>query len=498
MVSLAPAQSFDLSGWSEGWQDEFNGSAIDNSRWEVADRENSPNNEEQFYTPEQVSVGNGQLTITALNQPLGSKPYRSGLVRTWEEHRYGRWEVRADLPFGQGMWPAIWLLPRDLGAAPWPTGGEIDIMENVGNDTFFVKGSYHYNWEPNNPITSNNDYITGEDFAAGMHDYAVEWEPDAIRFYVDNNLYHTVENPIQPVEQPMSLIINLAVGGNWPGSPDGSTIWPQTFDIDYARYWTRDPSELINPHFDRSGWTINGWDIFGNEIGNVSVQTEAVTEGTHSLKLYGQFNGGQNYSGAAQGIVIEPGQEVLAEASAFIRSQDSIAGTDNELIMKLEYYSDFGADYGGANFLGEEVLVIADGATAEDAWASHEILGVAPASAVEARVSFVFSQPSNAGGAVHLDAVTLQANPFALEGDFNGDGVVDAADYTRWRDNFGAPDESSINWNGNGVDGVDRFDYATWYNNFGAVLTPEATAIPEPSGVLLITILGAGLCLRRW
>lgn len=476
-------QSTNLSGWDRGWVDLFNGSSIDTDRWEVADREFSPNNELQYYHPDQVSVGNGQLTITASNQGRGSQPYSSGLVRTWQEHRYGRWEVRADLPFGQGMWPAIWLLPRDLGTAPWPTGGEIDIMENVGDNTFFVKGSYHYNWTPGTPITSNADYITGEDFAAGMHNYAVEWDPDQLRFYVDDNLYHTVDNPIQPQEQPMSLIINLAVGGDWPGSPDGSTQWPQTFDIDHAIYWTRDETELINPDFDRSGWALNGWDTFGDTIGNVSAQSEAVLDGSHSLKLYGQFNGGQNYSGAAQGIAVEPGQEIVAEASAFIRGNDSIFGTDNEVLMKLEYYSAFDGDFGGPDFLGEEVLQIANGSTAPDNWTAHQLEGVAPDDAVEARVSFVFSQPSDNGGAVHIDAVSLLAtDPIPLSGDFNGDGVVDAADYTTWRD-------------GDSVDNSPA-GYTRWANNYGATDNPPL-AVPEPTSALLLTIGLTGVAARR-
>ncbi|QDT67624.1 Beta-glucanase precursor [Planctomycetes bacterium MalM25] len=480
-----PALGLDpnISGWDRVWVDPFNGSSVNTGRWEVADREFSPNNELQYYHPDQVSVGNGQLTITASNQPLGAQPYRSGLIRTWQEHRYGRWEVRADLPFGKGMWPAIWLLPRDLGTAPWPTGGEIDIMENVGNDTFFVKGSYHYNWTPGSPITSNADYRTGEDFAAGMHDYAVEWDPDQLRFYVDDNLYHVVDNPIQPQEQPMSLIINLAVGGDWPGSPDGSTQFPQTFDIDHAIYWTRDETELINPDFDRSGWGLNGWDVFGNEIDNVTAQTEAALDGTHALKLFGQFNGSQNYSGVAQGIAVTPGQDIVAEANAFVRSEDSIFATDNEVLMKLEYYRVFDGLHGGADFLGEEVLPIADGSTVEDVWASHQIIGVVPDDAVEARVSFLFNQPGTAGGAVHVDAVSLLAtDPIPLSGDYNGDGVVDAADYTTWRD-------------GDSVDGSPA-GYTRWASNYGAV-DDAPLAVPEPAGAVLLTLGLLGPVSRR-
>lgn len=462
------AHTAELSGWDSVWVDEFNGSSIDYSRWEVADREFSPNNELQFYRPEQVSVSGGQLHITAVDQPLASKPYRSGLVRTWQEHRFGRWEVRADLPWGQGMWPAIWLLPRDLGTAPWPTGGEIDIMENIGSDTRFVKGSYHYNWTPGTPITSNADYITGEDFAAGMHSYAVEWEPNQLRFYVDDNLYHTVDNPIQPQEQPMSLIINLAVGGDWPGNPDPN-VFPQTFDIDYAKYWTRDETELINPDFDRSGWELNGWNPFGNEIGNVSAQSEAVLDGSHALKLYGQFNGSENYSGVAQGIVVSEGQEVIADASALVRGEDSIFGTDNQVLMKLEYYSSFGAAFEGPDFLGEVPLMIADGTTVEDAWAAHQIADIAPAGAVEARLSFVFRQPGFDGGAVHVDAVSLVAADPVFDGDIDGDEDFDGSDFLQWQRD---PSQGDLD---------------VWESNYRASSTAALVgAVPEPTSLILL------------
>ena len=494
MSEVVYAQVPNLPGWNSVWNDEFDGASVDTGRWEVAHRENSPNNELQYYLPSQVAVNGGQLHITASDVPFGSKSYRSGLVRTWQEQRYGRWEVRADLPTGQGMWPAIWLLPRN---ANWPVGGEIDIMENVGNNTFFVKGSYHYNWSPGSPITSNNDYITGEDFAAGMHTYAVEWSPGQLRFYVDDNLYHSIDNPIQPDPVPMSLIINLAVGGDWPGSPDHTTVFPQTFDIDYARYWVRDEGELINPDFDRSGSSINGWDVFGNEIGNVSAQSEAAQSGVHALKLYGQFNGSENFSGVAQGIAVSEGQDVVLDASVFIRNQDSIAGTDNELIMKLEFYSSFGAAHGGADFLGETTLTIADGATAEDAWLTHQIMDVVPAGAVEARSAFVFHQPGTMGGAVHIDDVSLIATTPVIVGDINGDGFVGLQDLDlillTW--NATIDPHAAVDLNNDGFVGLDDLDIVL--NNWNAGTPPSGSSnIPEPaSGIALIT--AAPILLKR-
>lgn len=496
------AQAQDLSGWNSVWNDEFTGTSVNTSRWEVTNRENSPNNELQYYLPDQVAVNGGQLHITATNQPFGSKQYRSGLIRTWQEHRFGRWEVRADLPTGQGMWPAIWLLPRN---AAWPTGGEIDIMENIGSNTLGVLGSYHYNTTPGSPITTNQWYGATDgngqpvDFAAGMHDYAVEWGPDYLRYYVDDNLYFTIDNPQQPAAVPVSLIINLAVGGDFPGSPDGSTVFPQTLDIEHARYWTRDEHELINDSFDRSGSSLNGWLTFGNDIGNASAQAEAVLDGTHSLKLFGQFTGSENFSGAAQGIVVTGGQDIVADASAFIRNQDSIFGTDNEVLMKLEYYSSLGAEHGSAGFLNEIALTIADGTTTEDTWLAHQISDVAPAGAVEARVSFVYRQPGFNGGAIHIDGVSLVATNPIIIGDLNGDGFVGIIDLNlilgAW--NASITPGAAVDPSGDGFVGIEDLNIVLGAWNSG---TPPSTVdlnIPEPASVTALLLAAMSFLRRR-
>jgi beta-glucanase (GH16 family) len=494
-------QAQDLSGWNSIWNDEFTGTSVNTSRWEVTNRRDSPNNELQYYLPDQVTVSGGELHITATDQPIDGKQYRSGLVRTWQEHQYGRWEVRANLPTTQSMWPAIWLLPR---YADWPVGGEIDIMENIGSEPYAVLGSYHYNWSPGSPITTNQWYGATENgqpvnFHESYHNYAVEWAPEYLRFYIDDNLYLNIDNPQQPADVPMSLIINLAVGGDFGGWPDGSTVLPQTFDIDYARYWTRNEYELINDSFDRSGSTLNGWTTFGNNIGNVAAQSEAVLDGTHSLKLFGQFDGSENVSGAAQGIVVTGGQEIVADASAFIRNEDSLAGSDNEVFMKLEYYSQFGGAYGGADFLSETPLTIADGSTAEDAWAAHQINDIAPAGAVEARLSFVYRQPGYNGGAIHIDGISLVATNPVIIGDLNGDGFVGALDLNlilgAW--NASITPGAAVDPSGDGYVGIEDLNIVLGAWNTG--IPPSATInIPEPASATgLLLVLAPGTLRRR-
>lgn len=430
-----------VPGWGAPvFEDNFDGISVNHSLWSVGNYSNEHNNEQQHYHPDQVLVYEGGLHLWAErdDQWTYGRNYNSGAVRTWQEWRHGRFEVRAKIPRGQGFWPAIWLLPRN---AQWPVGGELDIMENVGNNTYFVKGSYHYNWTPGTPITSNADYISGEDFAAGYHDYAVEWEENQIRFYVDGNQYHTIENPIQPDPVPMSLILNLAVGGDWPGSPDGSTPLPSSFDIDYVRVWQRQttpapPTSLLSDGgFEDNDGAMDNWEVFGNSIGNVFSDWGTPLDGERSLKLYGQFTTEENVSGAFQSIPIDGGSRVVAGAHALTRSEDSIVGTDNRAEMKLEFYSQSGAAYGSEFFLGESLVTLADGASPEDAWSHFQIDELAPNDAVEARVAFVFHQPqTNDSGSVFIDSVTLVEG---RAGDFDNDGDVDADDIDFYSGNLG-------------------------------------------------------------
>src|SRR5688572_6284744 len=130
-LDSAAAEVPDVPGWELVWQDEFEGTAVSQENWDVLTRRNSFNEEKQYYTPQQASIVDGRLRITATNQPLDGKLYRSARLESWQTFGPGRFEARIDLPTTQGMWPAFWLLPR---VKQWPTGGEIDIMENRGSE----------------------------------------------------------------------------------------------------------------------------------------------------------------------------------------------------------------------------------------------------------------------------------------------------------------------------------------------------------------------------
>ncbi len=245
-ADLVVAQIPNLPGWQLSWHDEFDGTSLNGSNWVAANRQNSANNEKQYYRTEQVLVTNGNLQITATNQPLGNKQYRSGLITSQARFGTGRFEARIDLPTTQGMWPAFWLNPNQV---QWPTGGEIDILENKGGRPNVVSSAYHWQTNPG-PCCGQHQYVFHEyvkrdednaliDFHDGFHIYAVEWEPTQLRFYVDGTLHFTVDQaPDRPIfDTPKNIILNLAVGGDFGGDPNDTTVFPQTMLVDYVRVW---------------------------------------------------------------------------------------------------------------------------------------------------------------------------------------------------------------------------------------------------------------------
>jgi beta-glucanase (GH16 family) len=241
----ATAQVPDVPGWRLTWQDEFNGSQVDDNKWLRLNLQNSHNNEKQYYLPEQATIVDGKLRITATNQPIANKLYRSARLESHQAFPLGRFEARIDLPTTQGMWPAFWLLPK---AFQWPTRGEIDIMENRGSQPTIVSSAYHWQTNPG-PCCSQHQFVFEEYFTvvdgapvnwhAGFHTYAVEWEATQLRFFVDGVLHYTVTETAQrPIfESPMNIILNLAVGGDFGGDPNGSTVFPQFMDVEYVRVW---------------------------------------------------------------------------------------------------------------------------------------------------------------------------------------------------------------------------------------------------------------------
>ena len=446
LVAGAGAAASSLAGpvIAPGWgypvfQDTFDGGAIDQGVWQVAHWPGNNNNEAQYYHPNQVSVWGGALHLRADRDPAWThgREYNSGLVRTWQEWSHGRFEVRARVPWGQGFWPAIWLLPR---GASWPAGGEIDIMEARGDLPYRVSSAVHWGWDVANHQYVSQTYESGADFTAGYHTYAAEWEPGTVRFYVDGVQHMTLFEPAVGIPwTPKSIVLNLAVGGDYSGYPDWTTPFPSTFDIDYVRVWQRQPwveppaSLIADPGFEDNDGAMTAWTRFGNVIGNVISDWGTPLDGARSLKMYGQFNGSQNYSGAFQNFPVAPGEILTAGAFALTRSEDAIAGTSNFAVLKIEFYRQAGAPHGSPFLLEESEVVLANGVSPVDTWTASELTATAPEGAVEARVVVQFVQPaSNPGGSVFVDSVTLDAADPPCLADMDGNGSLNIDDIDRF------------------------------------------------------------------
>lgn len=244
------------ANWRLVWSDEFAGGVIDPAKWEFeVNAWGGGNNELQYYTDrsDNACVRDGRLHLIARREeftgPEGTRHFTSARLRTKGkgDWKYGRFEIRAKLPKGQGLWPAIWMLPTDSPHGGWAAAGEIDIMELVGHLPAEVLGTLHYGgaWPRN--VHSGDTWCLpegGGTFADDFHVFAIEWERTEIRWYVDGlhvqtqRAWHTESAPYPaPFDQKFHLLLNVAVGGNLPGNPDETSVFPQEMVVDYVRVY---------------------------------------------------------------------------------------------------------------------------------------------------------------------------------------------------------------------------------------------------------------------
>jgi beta-glucanase (GH16 family) len=242
------------SKWALTWSDEFNGpdGAPDGKKWTIVTGGHGfGNNELEYYTDrvQNMKQENGKLVITAISESFTgpdkvTRQYTSARTKTAGNfsQKYGRFEARIKLPEGRGMWPAFWLLGDNK--ARWPLCGEIDVMENIGSDPTVVLGTLHGpGYSGDKGISKRYQLPAGKRASDDFHLYAVEWEPNVIRFYVDDILYVTRTPADLPpgtewvFDHPFYVILNLAVGGNLPGNPEESTKFPQAMLVDYVRVY---------------------------------------------------------------------------------------------------------------------------------------------------------------------------------------------------------------------------------------------------------------------
>lgn len=242
------------------WSDEFNGSRVDPQKWYFESGDGSQygipgwgNNELQWYLPNSAAISNGTLVITARKESSNGKSYTSARINTRDRFafKHGRIEARMKLPRGQGLWPAFWLLPQDNAYGVWAASGEIDIAEAVnlgaagGNNIY---GVIHYGGPFPNNKQSGETYQVATDMTADFHTYALEWDVAELRWYVDGILF-AVQNswfssaaPFPaPFDRRFYILLNVAVGGNFPGAPTTSTVFPATLEVDYVRVYSGRP-----------------------------------------------------------------------------------------------------------------------------------------------------------------------------------------------------------------------------------------------------------------
>jgi beta-glucanase (GH16 family) len=251
LVALLPVSAAPRP-WRLVWGDEFNGAAgapPDSAKWAFdLGGDGWGNQELEVYTDSRENSyqdGQGNLVIQALKSSAGQ--FTSARLKTLDKFsiRYGRIEARIKVPYGQGMWPAFWMLGDDFASARWPACGEIDIMENIGREPATVHGTVHGpGYSGANGIGKALDLDSGR-FADDYHVYAVEWSAGRLDFFVDSTHYFTITPSSLPAgtkwvyDHPMFLIVNVAVGGSWPGNPDTSTSFPQKMLLDYVRVYKR-------------------------------------------------------------------------------------------------------------------------------------------------------------------------------------------------------------------------------------------------------------------
>jgi beta-glucanase (GH16 family) len=256
VLSVQGSSQADATKWKLTWSDEFNaedGTAPDSAKWSFDfGGEGWGNKELESYTSRPVNVQQkgGNLVITALKEDYTGKdgvarPYTSARIKTKGlfSQAYGRVEARMQLPLGKGIWPAFWMLGDDIGTAGWPKAGEIDIMENIGEAGRVYSTLHGPEYSGAKGISAKYDLPAGEVVNTGFHVYAVEWSPNNIRFYFDDKLIVERTPADLPAgakwvyDHPFFVILNVAVGGLWPGNPDETTAFPQRMLVDYVRVY---------------------------------------------------------------------------------------------------------------------------------------------------------------------------------------------------------------------------------------------------------------------
>lgn len=446
----APAQSPHLPGWRLVWAEEFTGTSVDWTKWNAENVAWPYNAELQFYLPQQASVSGSVLNILGERRNHGGRAYVSARINTAGKfvQQYGRFEARMRVPAGQGFWPAFWLLPA---SGAWPP--EIDIMEHIGGVPNRIYLTHHWGTVTN--VMSNGTQYHGPDFTLAYHNFAVEWNPARVDWFIDGVQRFTTTANFP--REPMYIILNMAIGGTLPGNPDATTPFPASTLVDWVRVWQRDVP-LANPGFEAGtpGAAPTDWQAFGN----AQVSAAAARSGAHGLRLFGSTAPGPYYAGVFQDLPASPGQVWLATACARHTAAEPLTG-GNFVDLKIEWY-----DHAGAP-LGVQLVPALTTASPTGEFAQASVQAAAPAGTAKARVAVVFVKTATGGGSAHIDDLTFTyISPAAITvcpADYNGVGglsVQDIFDYLA--SYFSGDPRADFNFVG-GVSVQDLFDFLESY-----------------------------------
>ena len=317
VILLASYYQINAQTWKLIWSDEFDGQSVNTSNWtyETGTGTNGwGNNELQYYTsrPENVTIENGMLVITARQESYSGRNYTSARIKTQgkKSFRFGKIEARMKLPIGQGSWPAFWMLGDNITFVGWPKCGEIDIMEHINSENK-VYGTLH--WDNSGHVSKGGSTFCD---VTQFHVYSIEWNESIIQFFVDGQSYYyqSIANGINSTDEfqnPFFIILNLAIGGNWPGNPDGTMQFPIKMYVDYVKAYElvtdienmndEIPQEIkleqnypnpFNPETkikysvpETEFVSLKVYDILGNEIS--SLVNERKTTGNYEIKFDG-------------------------------------------------------------------------------------------------------------------------------------------------------------------------------------------------------------------
>lgn len=460
-------------GWTLIWADEFsqpNLSSPDPTKWTFDTNAGGwGNNELQFYTTRtnNARIENGQLVIEAKQESYSGSSYTSARLKTqgkWS-WTYGRIEGRLKIPRTQGIWPAFWMLGANIPSVNWPACGEIDIMENIGKEPTQVHGTIHGpGYSGGNSVGAAYSLPGNVPFADDFHVYAIEWTTNRIQWFVDGVPYFSATPASLPggtswvFTQPQFLILNVAVGGNWPGYPDGTTVLPQQLLVDYVRVYAStngaatNSGTLLNGNFENGtlapwvgkgaccantlgGYVLNTnglvWDPTLNGNNTQGIRNPAF--GAYACKIYGNYSGGPNAPGIYQELDARPGSLWLASIQARTQNTDHIRGGANA-VAEVSFLD------AASNLLARYASPVFGTNTPINTWITLNITNQvhptnggtnrleAPAGTAKLRFEVTFSQTLYEWGSIYFDEAQLQQlpppTPPTLLAGFNQPGQV--------------------------------------------------------------------------